>query len=176
MPENETLMPDNRSASRWKPISDRIDNSHSPVDELPNIQSQFYAQLRGIWKKWKSRGVDPARLFEAVLTDQRAFHDLLRQTNNDPDARLLREVAVSLESADMETLICDFLAAAWESVEAQLHLGRHGESSSPEFQGEVQHMLDGLHRHLIVDQSRIPPCRSKVPSPDLDARLGESLI
>ena len=45
MPENETLLPDARNASRWRPVGRRMDEGQSPTDAFPEIQDQFYALL-----------------------------------------------------------------------------------------------------------------------------------
>jgi hypothetical protein len=37
MPENETLLPDARNASRWRPIGERMDKGQSPTDAFPDI-------------------------------------------------------------------------------------------------------------------------------------------
>ena len=70
MPENETLLPDARNASRWRPVVERMDEGQSPIDAYPVIQHHFYGLLLRVWRQWRTRGVDPAKLFDAVLTER----------------------------------------------------------------------------------------------------------
>jgi hypothetical protein len=95
-------LPDARNASRWRPVGERIDEGQSPIDSFPVIQDQFYALLQSVWRQWKVRGVDPARLFDAVLNDSKAFQELLKQTSFDGNAQLLRDVAAELQDADTD--------------------------------------------------------------------------
>ncbi len=176
MPENETLLPDTRNASRWRPVGERMDEGQSPTDAFPVIQDQFYALLQNVWRQWRGRGVDPAQLFAAALHDPKAFQELLRQTGFDRNAQLLRDVATGLKDADMESLVRSFIDAAWESVQDQLQLDRREETLSPEFLSRIQGMLDCICRRLLANLSRFPSRPRKEPPPDLDTRLGESLL
>ena len=63
------------------------------------IQDQFYAHLQSVWRQWKARGVDPAKLFNAALNDPKAFQELLKQTGFDRNAQLLRDVAAGPQDA-----------------------------------------------------------------------------
>lgn len=177
MPENETLVYDPRSASRWRPVGERIDGGQAPVDLFPDIQSQFYRSLQKVWRQWRERGVDAKQLFDAALNEPKALQDLIKKLSYDPNARLLQDVATGSQEENMEQLIRDFLNAAWGDVETQLGLDRHYEAQSLEFMGQVQRMLSRIARCLSNDPSRIPnrPSRNE-PPPDLDTQLGESLL
>lgn len=176
MPENETLLPDSRNASRWRPVGERMDEGQSPIEAFPVIHDQFYALLQSVWRQWKARGVDPADLLAAALNDSKAFGELLKQTAFDRNAQLLRDVAAGLRDSDMEGLVRSFIDAAWDSVQDQLQLDRREDSPSAEFASQVQDMLDGICRRLQGNLSRFPSRTRKEPPPDLDSRLGESLL
>jgi hypothetical protein len=177
MPENETLVYDTRSASRWNPVRERMDGGQAPADLFPEIQHQFYAALQKVWRQWRERGVDAAQLFDAALIDRSALRGLIKKLSFDRNAQLVRDIAAGRQDADMEYLIGDFVNAAWEDVETRLGLDRRYESQSLEFTGQVQRMLSRIARCLINNPSRIPnrPSRNE-PPPDLDTQLGESLL
>jgi len=42
MPENESLIYDAKTASRWQPLSDRMDGGQMPNDMFGDIQDSFY--------------------------------------------------------------------------------------------------------------------------------------
>ena len=176
MPENETLLPNDRNASRWRQVSERLDGGGSPSDTFPAIQDRFYKSLRNVWRQWNRRGVEPARLFDAVLNDPKVFLDLLRQTGFDRNARLLQDVAIGLQDVDFESLVRGFIDASWECVRDQLQLDRREEALSPDFLSQVQGMLGRISRRLMANPSRFPSCPRKEPPHDLDTRLGESLL
>jgi hypothetical protein len=176
MPENETLLYDARSASRWRPISEKLDNGLSTNDAFPTIQDNFYGQLLSVWSRWRHRDVDAADLFKAALEDPNRLRDLIRQTNFDPNAQMLRDVARSLENPEMERLIRAFLDAAWESAQAQLRLDCREDSPSPEFMDQIQGMLDRIRRCLLKNLSRFPSRIRREPPPDMGTRLGEKLL
>jgi hypothetical protein len=177
MPENETLICDSRNASRWRPIAERLECGQPPSELFAEIQDQFYSALRKVWKQWRARGVDAGQLFDAALTDEQLLNDLIKQTWNDPNARLLREVAGELQDANMERLIRGFVDAAWENVEIQLQLDQREEARSLEFIRHVQRMLSRIVGDLLSNPSRFPnrPSRNE-PPPDLDTRLREDLL
>ena len=177
MPENETLVGDTGGASRWRPVSERMDGGQAPADLFPEIQNQFYTSLQKVWRQWREGGIDPAQLFDAALNDPQALRDLIKKLSFDRNAQLVRDVAAGSQDADMEQLIGDFLNAAWGDVETQLGLDRRYEAQSLEFIGQVQRMLSRITRCLINNPSRIPnrPSRNE-PPPDLDTQLGESLL
>jgi hypothetical protein len=176
MPENETLLTDSRIASRWRPIAEHMDEGQSPTDAFPVIQDQFYTQLQRVWRQWQARGVDPAKLFDVALNDHKAFQELLKQTGSDQYARLLQDVAAVLQDADLNTLVRSFVDAAWDSVRDQLQLDRREDSLPHEFICQIQSMLGCICRRLLGNLSRFPSRSRKEPPPDLDTRLGESLL
>jgi len=177
MPENETLVYDTRSASRWRPIAERLDRGQSPVDLFPEIQDQFYTALQKVLRQWRERGVDAAHLFDAALNDPKALQDLIKKLSFDRNAQLVRDVAACRQDADMAQIISGFLNAAWEVVDTQLGLSRRYESQSLEFIGLVHRMLSRIAGSLIDNPSRMlkRPSRNE-PPPDLDTQLEESLL
>lgn len=177
MPENETLVYDARSASRWHPIAERLDRGQAPAELFSEIEHQFWTSLQKVWKQWTKWGVDPSKFFDAALTDQQLLSDLINQTGKDPNALLLRDVAADLQDANLERLISGFVDAAWEIVETQLQLDRRDEAQSLEFDRHVQRMLSRIVGSLLNNPSRFPnrPSRDE-PPPDLDTRLSEELL
>ncbi len=177
MPENETLLHDPRSASRWSPISARMDSGRSPTDLFPAIEHNFYASLQKAWKQWRKRGIDPGRLFNAAVNDPKTLQSLIKQSSHDRNAQLLRDVAAELREPDMKGLIRGFLNAAWEEVESRLQINRRDNARPLEFISEVHRMLKHITRSLLKDQSRFPKRPpGNEPPPDLDTQLGESLL
>jgi hypothetical protein len=176
MPENETLLYDARSASRWRPIGESMDNGLPTNDAFPAIQDAFYGLFQSVWGQWRDRGVDAADLFRAALDDPNALRELIRQTNFDPNAQLLRDVALCLEDPDMEGLVGAFLDAAWDSAQAQLQLDCREDTPSPEFTNQIQGMLDRIRRCLLNNLSRFPSRIRREPPPDMGTRLGENLL
>lgn len=176
MPENETLLADARSASRWRPVAKRMDEGQSPTEAFPEIRDHFYVLLRKVWRQWNDREVDPAKLFDAAVNDPKAFQELLKQTSSDRNVRLLRDVAVDLQDGNLDSLVRSFINAAWESVRDQLQLDRREDTLSYEFQCQIQDMVDGICRRLRGNLSRFPLRPRREPPPDLDSRLGESLL
>ncbi len=176
MPENEALLHDGRTASRWRPIGHRLDDGVAPSDAFPAIQEQFYAIFQNVWRQWRSRGVDAADLFQAALADEAALRELIRQTNHDRNAQLLRDVARSLDDPDLEGLIGAFLEAAWDSAHTQLQLDCREDALSPEFMSQVQGMLDRIRQSLLNNLSRFPNRPRREPPPDIGTRLGEDLL
>lgn len=177
MPENETLLYDARSANRWRPVGERLDNGQAPTDLFPEIQNHFYTAMQKAWRQWRDRGVDPCKLFNAALTDPKLLRELIKKLAFDKNAQLLRDVAADVKDADMEQIIDAFVNAAWGDVENQLGLDRRYEALSQEFVGQVHRMLSRIVRSLTNNPSRFPnrPSRKNAP-PDLDAQLGESLL
>lgn len=176
MPENETLVHDGRTASRWRPLGERMDGGLAPTEAFPAIQDQFYAQLQNVWRQWRARGVDAAELFAAALNDPNRLRELIRQTCYDRNAQLIRDVAAGLQDADMESLVGAFLDAAWDSVQTQLQLDCREDTLSPEFMSQIQGMLDRIKQSLLNNLSRFPSRTRREPPPDLDTRLGENLL
>jgi hypothetical protein len=177
MPENETFLLDARSASRWRPVGERMDRGQPPAELFPEIQDNFFSSCKRVWRQWKARGIDPGQLFAAALNDPMALRDLIKQSSNDPNARLLRDVAAELQDADMERLIFGFLNAAWDEVEGQLQINRRENAQSLEFRGQIQRMLNRIVTSLISNPSRFPnrPSRNELTL-DLDTQLRESLL
>ncbi len=160
MPENETLIHDGRTVSRWRPLRERLDGGLEPTEAFPAIQNEFYAWLQtrlsdlklqpqNVWRQWKGRGVDPADLFAAALNAPNLLGELIRQARFDRNARLLRDVAAGLQDADMEGLIGAFLDAAWDSAHGQLQLDCREDTLSPEFMNRIQGMLGRIRQSLL---------------------------
>jgi len=178
MPENESLIYDAKTASRWQPLSDRMDGGQMPNDMFGDIQDSFYLLCGKVWRRWKRFGVDPSQLFDAALNDPKnALPDLIKRVSYDGSAQLLRDVAAELPEADMEELMRRFFNAAWEDAEGQLQLNRRDEARSPEFIEQVNEMLNRIVTSLLNNPSRFPnrPSRNE-PPPDLDLMLGQNLL
>ena len=154
-----------------------MDGGQTPTEAFPEIQLQFYACLRRVWRQWKGSGVDPAQLLEAALDDSGKLAELIRQTHFDSYAQLLRDVASGMQDATPEDLIRAFLDAAWDAARDELQLDCREETRSPEFMGQVEAMLERMLRGLLNNPSRFPsrPPR-KDPPRDLDTQLGENLL
>jgi hypothetical protein len=176
MPENEDPEYDMRSASRFVPISTRIDNGLSANDAFPAIQDAFYDLLQSVWRKWKKCKVDVVQLFQAALDEPTSLNFLIKQVRNDVYALQLRTVAKDLESSDMEGLIAAFLDSVWVSAQAQLRLDCREGFQSAEFMDQVQGMLGRIRRCLSKNVSRLPPRIKREPRPDIGTRLSESLL
>ena len=149
-----------------------------PAELFSQIEDEFYASGQKVWKQWKQKGIDPAQLFDAVLNDSKLARDLIRKAGNDESARLLREVAVEIQEADMERIVHHFLDAAWQEVETNhLQINRREGALSLEFEGQLQRMKNRILSALLKNPSRFPsrPSRND-PPPDLDAQLREPLI
>ena len=177
MPENETLFRGAGGANRWRAASERMDGGQSPIEAFPEIQDQFYSCFRRVWRQWKDCGVAPCQLFDAALNDPAALEDLIRRTRHDGNARLLRDVANGLEAPDLEGLLRAFLDAAWEAPRDELRLDCREDALHTDFVNQVEVMLERMLRGLLHNPSKFPsrPSR-KEPPPDLDTRLGESLL
>jgi len=105
MPGNESLIYDAKTASRWQPLSERMDGGQMPDDMFGDIQDSFYLLCGKVWRRWKRFGVDPSQLFDAALNDPKnALPDLIKRVSYDGSAQLLRDVAAELPEADMEEL------------------------------------------------------------------------
>jgi len=154
-----------------------MDGGQTPTEAFPDIQIQFYACLRRVWRQWKGNGVDPGQLFEAAQDDPGRLTELIRQTHFDSYARLLRDVASGMQDATLEDLMRAFLDAAWDVARDELRLDCREEARSPEFMSRVEVMLERMLRGLLNNPSRSPsrPPR-KDPPPDLDTQLGENLL
>lgn len=177
MPENETFLYYGRSASRWRPLAERMDGGHLPISIFPDIQDSFYRSCQRVWKQWKKHGIDPAQFFDAALNDPNSLPGLIKRAANDPNARLLRDAAAEVDSADREGLVRAFLKAAWESVANQLQLNRRNGANSPAFVEQIERMLTHIGDCLLKNPSRFPkrPSNGSRP-PDLETQLGESLL
>lgn len=51
MPENETLHPDTKNASRWCPLKERLERGEAPDSIFPDLQKQFYLALVNVYKQ-----------------------------------------------------------------------------------------------------------------------------
>ena len=177
MAENETLIFDAKTASRWQPLSERMDGGQMPNDMFGDIQDSFYRLCGKVWKQWKGFGVDPSQLFDVALNDPNALSHLIKRVSNDRSAQLLRDVAADLPGANMEELMHGFFNAAWEEAEGQLQLNRRDEARSPEFIEQVNQMLNRIVTSLLNNPSRFPnrPSRNE-PPPDLDFMVRQNLL
>jgi hypothetical protein len=177
MPENETLTPNARNASRWQGVNTRMDGGQTPVEAFPEIQNQFYAALQKVWKQWRARGVEAQSLFDAALEGPEALDALLRQTRFDSYARLIRDCSCGLSAADRESLIRQFLNSAWENARGELQLDRRNEAMGEDFNSQINDMLERMVRSLVNNPNRFPsrPPRREPPT-NLDDLLGESLL
>ena len=178
MPENETLRYNARNANGWRQIGERMDAGQSPTELFQLIRDEFYRTCQRVWRRWNELGIDPAQLFKAALTNPNALNGLIKQISNDSNARLLRDVAAELRDPNMERLIRSFLEAAWEEVEGpHLNLDGREEPKPLELVRQINLMFGRIVRALAKNQSRFPsrPPRREAP-PDLDSRLGESLL
>ena len=94
MPENETLTEDPRSASRWRPVRDKIERDESVASIFPDVEKNFYAMLRRVWERWKEHGVSANEMFEAARNDRSLLRELVNRVRNDDFSRLLTEITV----------------------------------------------------------------------------------
>ena len=177
MPENETLFPDARTASRWQPLRERLSRRESPREIFPDIRKQFYLALRSTFKRWEKRGVKPSQLFEAAQNgNMPVLHNLANQAGSDC-ARLLRDAISGETNPDRETVIRLFLNSCLDNVRDQLQIDLCGDGIPDAFLKFADQMLAQLTGGLLKDSSRIPrlpPTRK--PPPDIDDMLGESLL
>jgi hypothetical protein len=176
MPENETPISDPRTASRWRPLRERLDRGDLPIDLFPEIQREFYNCLRAVYRQWRACGVDPARLFAATVADREALHRLVHEARRHDYAQLLRDVVASERNADLGRVIRCWLDLAWDYARTQLQVDRHGEGRHGDFSGRVGRMLDHLACGLVEDPSRIPRRPSRAKPPILDELLGLDLL
>jgi hypothetical protein len=177
MPENETLFPDARTASRWQPLKDRLARGESPNQIFPELEKQFYLALRRVFKQWKSRGVDPKALIDAAQSDPATLPDLIKRTRNDGYAKLIQEATAGQPNADRKALIQSFLDSVWEHARSQMQIDRLKNGAPEELLRGVQKMLDRLTSKLLKDPSRVPHRpRRRDPPPDIDDMLSQSLL
>jgi hypothetical protein len=176
MPENETLSPDARTASRWQPLRDRVAGGESPDQIFPDLQEQFYRSLRRVFKQWKARGVDPKQLLEAAVTGPAALNDLVARARNDEFARLLQDAIAGEKNPNLEVVVRSFLDSVWEQVRGQLQVDCREDGVSDTFLSRVGQMLERLVMGLLKDPSRVPrrPPNKESP-PDIDDILDEPL-
>jgi hypothetical protein len=177
MPENETLFPDARAASRWQPLRERMAKGESPNEIFPDFEEKFYAALRRVFKQWLKRGVDPKQMFEAAMDNDRSvLRDLMNRVWNDDYARLLQDATSGEESLNLEAVLRLFLNSVWDYVRDHLQIDCREGGVPDAFLKRVDQMLDRLIRGLLQNPSRVPrrPRHNK-PPPDIDDTLGESL-
>jgi hypothetical protein len=177
MPENETLFPDARTASRWQPLWERIERGESPHEIFPEIRKQFYLALRSAFRRWVKRCVKPSQLFEAAQNGNLpVLHDLVNQAGNDY-ARLLRDAISGETKPDLEAVIGFFLNSAWDNARDQLQIDRCEDGVRDAFLKLADQMLEQLTRGLLKNPSRIPRLPpNRKPPPKIDDMLGESLL
>jgi hypothetical protein len=177
MPENETPSSDGRSANRLRPICERMNRGESPVTQFPNIQDELYTRLQRAWRQWKACSVDPCELFAAATGNQERFDTLIRRTNNNAFAQLLRDVARSLDAPTISELVRAFLSAVWDIARDEMQIDCRDDGQSPEFVEQVDAMLERMARLLLGNLSNFPPRpRRTGPPKDLDSQLGDNLL
>jgi hypothetical protein len=177
MPENETLFPDARTASRWQALKERIAGGESPNEIFPDFEEKFYAALRRVFKQWVKRGVDPKQLFEAALDGDRSIvRDLVNQVGNDDYARLLLDATSGKENLNLEEVLRLFLNSTWDYIRDHLQIDCREGGVPDAFLKRVDQMLDRLIRGLLKNPSRVAARpRQMKPPPDIDDTLRESL-
>jgi len=177
MPENETLFPDARTASRWQPLKERIAGGESPNEIFSDFEDNFYAALRRVFKQWAKRGVNPKQMFEAALNEDRSvLRDLVNQVWNHDYARLLQYATSGEKSLHLDTVLRLFLNSAWDRIRDLLQIDCREGGVSDAFLKRVDQMLDCLRRGLLKNPSRVPNYpRQNKPRPDIDDALGEPL-
>jgi hypothetical protein len=177
MPENETLFPDARTASRWQPLKERIAGGESPNQIFPDFEDEFYSALRRVFKEWAKHGVNPKEMFEAALNkDCSVLRDLVNQVWNHDYARLLQNATSANECPDLESVLRLFINSAWDRVRDLLQIDCREGGIPDAFLKRVDQMLGHLVRGLLGNPSRIPPRpHGHKRPPDLDDTLSESL-
>lgn len=177
MAENETLIHEERSASRFHPVTLMLDQGRSLVEVFPEMERGLYAIFKHAWKRWRANGVEPRELFKAALNDPQALQRLIRQSGNDPNARLLADVASDLGFPDLKTLVKGFLNRVWEDVERQVQVNRRHDDRPLDYMLLSQKLIGRIMNKLQKNLSRFPnPPSQKKPPPDLDTQLGQSLL
>jgi len=176
MPENETLAFDATSANRWGPIRDGLDQGLSIGEVFPDIQDQFYRSCQRVWRQLKNCGVDPGELFEAAVGDPRRLAELIRQTRNDPSARLLRDIATSLPDATRDVLMRRFLLALFDDLRPYLRLDCREDARHPVYTKLVYRRQAMLIAGIVepkdayaVDLFAPPDHRHPIPAKTLQA-------
>lgn len=179
MAENETITIDGRTASRWRPVRDRISSGESLSDCFADIQDQFYQGLRRACRLMAKRGVPLDCLLTTALERPEDLETLVRQTRNEDYACLLLEVVRNQSFLSLEHLTPAWLSAVLDSVRDSLQLDLNGHSMDTAFNGKIDAMLDRMARLIAQNPSRIPPrprTAAGRPSDDLGTTLGKSLL
>lgn len=175
MPENETLIPDAKTASRWRPLRERLDRGEELIDLFPEIEREFYGCVQAIFRQWRGYGVDPAEFFAAATNDREALHSLVQKVRHHDYARLLVDVVAAERGADLDRVIRCWIDAAWESARAQTQVDRHEASRRGDFAGRVDRMLGRLSRQIAKDPSQSPRRPPRDKPLDIDDILGLDL-
>jgi hypothetical protein len=177
MPENETLFPDARTASRWQPLRERIERGESPEQIFLDYQDQFYRMLKSVFKQWKDQGVEPEQLFEAALDgDPTVLTDFVNRTGNNEFARLLQDAISGKTDLDRAAVIRLFLNSACDYARDYVRVDCHEDGVTDAFLKGVNKMLDRLICGLRKNPSRVPnrPPQNKPPR-DINDALDELL-
>jgi hypothetical protein len=176
--ENETLTVDGRTASRWRPLRERLASGEPPTDCFPEVEREFYRALKKACRQWVSRGVSLEGLLTAAAGSPEELEALVRRTRNQDHARHLLDVVRSQTFLSLEPLVSAWLSAVWDSVRDLLQLDLNGRGPGALFEGRIKAMLNRLARLIARTPSRIPklPPRPKDPPDDLDGTLRRSIL
>jgi hypothetical protein len=177
--ENETLTIDDRTASRWEPLRERISSGHSPSSCFADIEREFYQGLRRACRFMRRRGVTLECLLTTAFQNPDALEDLVRQTRCQEYAGLLLNVVRCQVFLSLEQLVAAWLSAVWDSIRDLLWLDLSGHAHDSSFDARIWTMLQRLARLIACDPSRIPKRprrRDEQPPDDLDDTLRRSIL
>lgn len=179
MAENETLTIDGATASRWRPVRQRLSAGTPASDCFPDIERQFYRSLRSACRKWDRRGVTLEGLLTAALDRSADLEALVRQTGHQDHARVLLEVARSQPFLSLEGLVFAWLEAIWDSIRDQLCFDLAAGTPTAAFNACVRAMLCRLARLIAANPTRVPSRPRRSPTDegdDLDDFLNRPLL
>lgn len=178
MAENETLIVDGKTASRWTPIQQRIASGDSPLDCFEDIEEHFYKSLRVVRRDMAKCGVTLERLLSTALNRPDELEAVVRQTRNQVHACLLLDIVRCQSFLSLEQLTLAWLSAVWDSVHDLLQLDLSDHAPNAAFDGKIRVMLNRLARLIAQKPTRIPnlPRCPKDPPDDLDRTLGQSIL
>lgn len=179
MAENETLTIDGATASRWRPVRQRLWAGTPASDCFADIEREFYRGLRSACSIWVRRGVTLEGLLTAALDRSADLEALFILTGHQPYAGVLLEVARSQPFLSLEGLVLAWLGAVWDSIRDQLCLDLAAGSPTAAFAASLRAMLCRLARLIAANPNRVPPRPPRRPSDerdDLDDLLNRDLL
>lgn len=179
MAENETLTIDGTTASRWRPVRQRLAAGTPASACFSEVERQFYRGLRSACDLWIRRGVTLERLLTAALAQSADLEALVRQTRHQPYACVLLDVARAEQFCSLEGLVFAWLEAIWDSIRDQLCLDLAAGSPTASFQASVRAMLCRLARLIAANPTRVPSRPRRRPTDDgddLDDLLNRPLL